>query len=160
MVADLGASDPGLDGFSSGTSAHLRVCKKYWRAQLFIWSRDWGPHQRRMGIHCLRVEIPRVVANIRKDRSKALLVIFMGFAWTDWVDSLTNITLNKVVLLAGMSVYQDAKGQPSPAHRVPTEFHYVDGGLDKADATDFLCVNRAIAGSWWQCFALFPVDIV
>ena len=38
---------------------------------------------------------------------------------------LTNITLNKVVPPAGESVYQDAKGQPMPPHRWPTEFHYV-----------------------------------
>ena len=29
VVADLGASDLALDAFSSGTSAHLRVCEKY-----------------------------------------------------------------------------------------------------------------------------------
>ena len=33
VVADLGASDLALDAFSSGTSAHLRVCEKYWSAQ-------------------------------------------------------------------------------------------------------------------------------
>ena len=62
-----------------------------------------------------------------------------------WVASLTNMTLNKVVLPAGESVYQDAKGQPMPPQRWPTEFHYVDGGLDQADTTDFVCVNRIIA---------------
>ena len=51
------------------------------------------------------------------------------------VASLTNMTLNKVVLPAGESVYQDAKGQPMPPQRWPTEFHYVDGGLDQADTT-------------------------
>ena len=33
VVADLGASDLALDAFSSGTSAHLQVCEKYWSAQ-------------------------------------------------------------------------------------------------------------------------------
>ena len=90
VVADLGASDPGLDAFSSGTSAHLGVCEKYCSAQPFKWSRHRGSHQGLMGIHCLRGDIPRVVADIRKHRSKAVLVIFMGstlrkvpeIAWT------------------------------------------------------------------------------
>ena len=46
-----------------------------------------------------------------------------------------------------------------PPQRWPTEFHYVDGGLDQADATDFVCVNRIIAEPWRQCFAVPPVDI-
>ena len=54
-------------------------------------------------------------------------------------------SLGKVFLPAGESVYQDAKGQPMQPQRWPTEFHYVDGGLDQADATDFVCVNRIIA---------------
>ena len=33
VVADLGASDLARDAFSSGTSAHLRVCENYWSAQ-------------------------------------------------------------------------------------------------------------------------------
>ena len=45
--------------------------------------------------------------------------------------SLTNMTLNKVVLPAGESVYQDAKGQPMPPQRWLTEFHYVDGALSR-----------------------------
>ena len=73
--------------------------------------------------------------------------------------SLTNMTLNKVVLPAGESVHQDAKGQPMPPQRWPTEFHYVDGGLEQADATDFVCVNRVIAEPWRQCFAVSPVNI-
>ena len=73
--------------------------------------------------------------------------------------SLTNMTLNKVVLPAGESVYQDAKGQPMPPQRWPTEFHYVVGGLEQPDATDFVCVNRVIAEPWRQCFAVPPVDI-
>ena len=28
-IRELGALDPALDAFSSGTSAHLRVCEKY-----------------------------------------------------------------------------------------------------------------------------------
>ena len=39
------------------------------------------------------------------------------------------LTLNKVILPAGESVYQNAKGQPIPSQRWPTEFHYVDDGL-------------------------------
>ena len=77
----------------------------------------------------------------------------------DWVVSLTNMTLNKVVLPAGEGVYQDAKGQPMPPQRWPTEFHYVNGGLEQADTTDFVCVNRIIGDPWQQCFAVTPVDI-
>ena len=149
VVADLGASDLALDAFSSGTSAHLRVCEKYWSAQDSAWKKHWGPHQGLMWIHCPRWDIPRAVAKIRKDRSKAVLVVPMGCTKEEstrhWVVSLTNMTLNKVVLPAGESVYQDANGQPMPPQRWPTEFHYVDGGLDQADATDFVCVNRIIA---------------
>ena len=163
VVADLGASDLALDAFSSGTSAHLRVCEKYWSAQDSAWKKHWGPHQGLMWIHCPRWDIPRAVAKIRKDRSEAVLVVPMGCteeeSTRDWVVSLTNITLNKVVLPAGESVYQDAKGQPMPPQRWPTEFHYVDGGLEQADTTDFVCVNRIIAEPWRQCFAVSPVDI-
>ena len=163
VVADLGASDLALDAFSSGTSAHLRVCEKYWSAQDSAWKKHWGPHQGLMWIHCPRWDIPRAIAKIRKDRSKAVLVVPMGCTEEEstrhWVASLTNMTLNKVVLPAGESVYQDAKGQPMPPQRWPTEFHYVDGGLDQADATDFVCVNRIIAEPWRQCFAVPPVDI-
>ena len=73
--------------------------------------------------------------------------------------SLNNVTLNKVVLLAGESFYQDAKGQPMPPRRWPTDFHYVDGGLEEADATDFVCVNCVIPEPWRQSFAASPVDI-
>ena len=163
MVADRGASDLALDAFSSGTSAHLRVCEKYWSAQDSVWKKHWGPPQGLMWIHCPRWDIPRAVAKIRKERSKAVLVVPMGCSeeesTRDWVVSLTNMTLNKVVLPAGESVYQDAKGQPMPPQRWPTEFHYVDGGLEQADSTDFVCVNRIIAEPWRQCFAVSPVDI-
>ena len=163
VVADLGASDLALDTFSSGTSAHLRVCEKYWSAQDSAWKKHWGPHQGLMWIHCPRWDIPRAVAKIRKDRSKAVLVVPMGCTeeetTEDWVVSLTNMTLNRVVLPAGESVYQDAKGQPMPPQRWPTEFHYVDGGLEQADTTDFVCVNCIIAEPWRQCFAVSPVDI-
>ena len=54
------------------------------------------------------------------------------------------MTLNKVILPAGESVYRDAKGQSMPPQRWPTAFHYVHGGLEQADATDFMCVNRVI----------------
>ena len=118
VVADLGALDLALDAFSSGTSAHLRVCEKYWSAQDSAWKKHWGPHQGLMWIHCPRWDIPRAVAKIRKDRSKAVLVVPMGCteeeSTRDWVVSLTTMTLNKVVLPAGESVYQDAKGQPMP----------------------------------------------
>ena len=40
------------------------------------------------------------------------------------------------------------------------EFHYVDGGVEQADATDFVCVSRVIAEPWRQCFAFSAVDIV
>ena len=73
--------------------------------------------------------------------------------------SLTNMTLNKVVLPAGESVYQDANGKSMPPQRWLTEFQYVDGGLDQADTTDFVCVNRIIAEPLRQCFAVSPVDI-
>ena len=163
VLADLGASDLALHAFSSGTSAHLRVCEKYWSAQDSAWKKHWGPHQGLMWIHCPRWDIPRAVAKIRKDRSKAVRVVPMGCteeeSTRDWVVSLTNMTLNKVVLPAGESVYQDAKGQPMPPRRWPTEFHYVDGGPEKADTTDFVCVNRIIAEPWWQCFAVSPDDI-
>ena len=163
VVADLGASDLALDAFSSGTSAHLRVCEKYWSAQDSAWKKHWGPHQGLMWIHCPRWNIPRAVAKIRKDRSKAVLVVPMGCTEEEstrhWVVSLTNMTLNKVVLPAGGSVYQDAKGQPMPPQRWPTEFHYVDGSLDQADTTDFVCVNRIVAEPWRQRFAVSPVDI-
>ena len=92
-----------------------------------------------------------------------MLVVPMGCTEEEstrhWVVSLTNMTLNKVVLPAGESVYQEAKGQPMPPQRWPTEFHYVDGGLDQADTTDFMCVNRILAEPWRQCFAVSPVDI-
>ena len=78
VVADLGASDLALDAFSSGTSAHLRVCEKYWSAQDSAWKKHWGPHQGLMWIHCPRWGIPRAVAKIRKDRSKAVLVVPNG----------------------------------------------------------------------------------
>ena len=77
----------------------------------------------------------------------------------DWVISLTNMTFNKVALPAGERVHQDAKGQPMPPQRWPMKFHYVDGGLEQADTTDFVCVNRIIAEPWRHCFAVSPVDI-
>ena len=163
VVADLGAWDLALDALSSGTSAHLRVHGRYGSAQDSAWKKHWGPHQGLMWIHCPRVDIPRAGAKIRKDRSKAVLVVPMGCIEEDstrgWVASFANMTLKKVVSPAGESVYQDAKGQPMPPQRWPTEFHYVDGGLEQADATDFVCVNRIIAEPWRQCFAVSPVDV-
>ena len=115
-----------------------------------------------MWIHFPRVGIPRAVAKMRKDHSKAVFVIPRGCteeeSTRDWVASLDNMTLNKVVLPAGKSVYQDAKGQPMPPQRWTTQINYVDGGLEQADATDFVCVICVIAQLWRQCFAVFPVD--
>ena len=34
-----------------------------------------------------------------------------------------------------------------------------DGGLEQADATDFVCVNRIIAEAWRQCFGVSPANI-
>ena len=73
--------------------------------------------------------------------------------------SLTSMTLNKVVLPAGESVYQDANGQPLSTRSWPTEFHYVDGGLEQADATDFVCVTSVIAEPGRQRFTVYPADI-
>ena len=82
-----------------------------------------------------------------------------GESTGDWVASLSTMTLNKVPVSAGEGVHQDARGQPMHPQKWPTEFHYVDGGLDQADATNVLCVNRVIAEPWRQCFAVSPVDI-
>ena len=68
----------GLDLFSSVTSAHLWVCEKYWSADDSAWKKHSGPHQGLMWICCPRVHIPRAVANIRKHRSEAVLVVLMG----------------------------------------------------------------------------------
>ena len=46
-----------------------------------------------------------------------------------------------------------------PPERWPTEFHYVDGGMEQADTKDFVCVNRVIAEPWRKCFAFPPIDI-
>ena len=65
MAAVLGASDQALDAFSSGTSAHLRVCEKYWSVQDSAWKKHWGPNQGLMLIHVPSVDIPKVIAKIR-----------------------------------------------------------------------------------------------
>ena len=100
---------------------------------------------------------------IRKDCSKAVFVVPIGCteeeSTRDWLASLDHMTFNKVVLPAGESVYQDAKGQPMPHQRWPTEFHYAHGCLEQADATDFVCVNRVIAEPWRQCFAASSYEI-
>ena len=67
---------------------------------------------------------------------------------------LINMTLNKVVLPPGESVYHDTKGEPMLPYRSPTEFHYLDRCLEQADATDFVCVSHVIAQPWQQCFVL------
>ena len=116
-----------------------------------------------MLIHCPRGDIPRAVSKIRKDLFKAVFVGPMGCteeeSTRDWVASLDNMTWNNVVLAAGESVYQDARGRPMQPQRWPTEFDYMNGDLEQADATDFLCVNRLIAEHWRQCSALSFVDI-
>ena len=164
VAADLGASDLALHAFSSETSAHHRLCERYWCAQDSPWKKQWGPHQGLMWIHCPRADILRAVAKIRKHRSKAVFVVPMGCneeeGIQDWVASLNNMTLKKVVLPAGDSVYQDAKRQPMPPQRGPTEFPYLEGGLKQANATDFLCVDRLIAEPWRQCFAVFSLTSV
>ena len=109
------------------------------------------------------MDIPRAAAKIRKDCSKALPVIPGGCteerSTRDWVVSLTNMTLNEVVIPAGECADQDTRGQPMPAQRWPTEFYYGDGGLEQAEAKDFVCVNRVIADPWRQCFTGTPVDV-
>ena len=163
VAADLEAWDLALDAFSSGTSPHLWVCEKYWIAQDSAREKHWGPHQGLMWIHSPRVDIPRAVAKIRKDRSKAVFVVPMGCSEEEstrnWVALLDNVTLSKVALPAGESVHQDAKGQPMPPQRRSTKFHFVDCGLEPTDATDFLCVNRMTAEPWRQCLALSPADM-
>ena len=79
VAADPGASDLTLDAFYLGTPAHLRVCENYWNAQYSAWKTHWGPHQGLLWIQCPRVDIPRAVAKIRKDRSKAVFVVPMGY---------------------------------------------------------------------------------
>ena len=163
VAADLGALDLALDAFPSGTSAYSRVCEKYWSAQDSAWKKHWGPHQGLTWIHCPRVDILRAVAKIRKDRSKAAFIVPMGSIEEEStrhrVALLANLTLNKVILPAGESVYQDAEGQPMTPQRWPKEFHYVDAGLEQADATDLVCVQQVGAEPWRQCFAVSPVDI-
>ena len=92
--------------------------------------------------HCLKVDIPKAVAKIRKDRSSAVQVVPMGYTeeestW-DWVAWLTNMTFNKVVLPAGEEVYWDSKGPPMPPQRCSSELHYVDRDLEQADTTAFV----------------------
>ena len=163
VVADLGASDLALDALSSGTSAHLGVCEKYWSAQDYACKKHWGPHQGLMWICCPRVDIPRAVPKGPYGRSKAVLVVPMGCTeeerTRDWVVSLTNMTFKRVVLPAGERVYLDDKQQPMPPKRWPTKFHYVDGGPEQADGTDFVCFNRLTAEPLWHSFAFSPVEL-
>ena len=158
MAADQGAQDHVLDAFSSALIAHPRVCEKYWRAQDSAWKKHWVPHRGLMCIHCPRVNIRRTVAKIRKDRSKAVLVVPMGCTEGEStrhrVVSLTTMTLHKVVLPGGGRIHQDANRQPLASQRWPTVLNYVDGGLGQADATDFVCVNSVIAEPWRQCLTL------
>ena len=78
--------------------------EKDWSVQDSAWKKHLGPHQGLMWIHCPRVGLPRAVANIRKDRSKAVHVVPTGCtegeSTRDLVVSLTNMPLNKVVLPA------------------------------------------------------------
>ena len=64
--------------FSSGTSGHLRVCEKYWSAQDSAWKNHWVRHQGLMWVNCPRWDIARALAKLRKDCSKAVLVLPMG----------------------------------------------------------------------------------
>ena len=126
------------------------MCEKYWSAQHSAWKKHWGPYQGLMWIHCAIVEIRRTVAKIRKDQSGAVLVVPMGCTREErtrhWVALLTKMASKKVILPAAESGYQDAKRQCMPPKRWPTEFHYQDRGLEQADATDFVSVNRMIDG--------------
>ena len=54
VVSDLEASDLALDVFSSGTSAHLRVCDKYWSAQDSAWK--VGRYLRELGMPPLTLQ--------------------------------------------------------------------------------------------------------
>ena len=78
VAADWGASDLALDVFSLRATSHFRLYEKYRSALKSAWKKHWGPHQGLRWIHCLRVDIPRAVAKIRNDRSKAVLVVPMG----------------------------------------------------------------------------------
>ena len=114
MAADLGALDLNLDALSLGMDQDP-ARKKH-----------WAPHQGLIWFHCPRVDVPRRVAKIRKDGSKAVCVVPMGCteeeSTRDWVASLDNITLNNAVLPARETVYQNAKGQPMAPKRWPTDF--------------------------------------
>ena len=77
--------------------------------------------------------------------------LYRGGKTRDWVASLDNMTLNKVVLPAGRCAYQDAKGQPMLRQRCPTEFKHDDGGLGHADTTD--------SEPWRKSLAVSPVDM-
>ena len=119
--------------------------------------------RRSLSDHRIRVHIPQAVARIYKERSKAVLVVPVSRteegSTTDCVVLLMKMTLNKVVLPAGDRVYEHAKGAPVPCQRWPSEFHYVDGGVKQADATEVWCVHHMIAEPSRQCFAVSPVDI-
>ena len=117
VLPSFACVDPVTDasGFPYGPSFDGgldRVCQKYCSAQDSAWKKHWGLHQGLMLIHCPRVDIPRAVAKIRKDRSRAVVVVPMGSteeeSTRDWLASLENMTLNKVVLPTGASFYQNA----------------------------------------------------
>ena len=72
VAADPRASDLALDAFSSGNSAHLRLCENYWSAQDSVWKKHSCPHEGLMWIHCPTVDIRRAVAKIRKYRCRAV----------------------------------------------------------------------------------------
>ena len=128
------------------------VCEKHWSAQDSPSKEHRGLHQGLMWIHCPRVHIPRGMATIRKDHSKAVLVVFMRCTEEErapyLVVWLTNMTFNKVVLPLGQGVYQDASGDPMPPQTWPTELQHVKTGLKQADTTDFVCVNHVIVEPW------------
>ena len=163
VVADLGASDLALDAFSSGTSAHLRVCEKYWSAQDSRVEEALGSASR------TDVDPLPPLGHCKSDSEDSQgplqgsagcsYGMHRGGKYPTLGSLIDQHDLKQGRPTGWRECLSDAKGQPMPPQRLPTEFHYVDGGLDQADTTDFVCVNRIIAEPWRQCFAVPPVDI-
>ena len=72
--------------------------------------------------------------------------------------SQDNVTLNKIVLLAGERLYEGTAAELVAPQRWATNLHCVDLGPKPADTAEFVSVNRVIAEPWRQCFAVSPVD--
>ena len=49
--------------------------------------------------------------------------------------------------------------RPCPLRRWPKKFNYLDWGLEQANGTDLVCVNRGIVEPWRQCFPVPSADI-